>query len=65
MPRWMIYGGYMVGIFLLLSITLSPLLIIVFPIWMIVLCLLPLQRARQIPRHLKMPANPISRPDAQ
>ncbi len=65
MPRWMIYAGYLVGIFLLLSITLSPLLIIVFPIWVIVLCLLLLQRARQIPRDLKMPANPISRPDMQ
>jgi hypothetical protein len=65
MPRWMIYTGYAVGIFLLLSITLSPLLIIVFPIWMIVLCLLLLQRARSIPRSLRMPANPLSRPDQQ
>ena len=29
------------------------------------LCLLLLQRARQIPRNLRMPANPISRPDRQ
>ncbi len=65
MPRWMIYAGYIVGIFLLLSITLSPLLVIVFPIWMIVLCLLLLLRARQIPGHVKMPVNPISRPDVK
>src|SRR5262245_26072638 len=49
LPRWFIWSGYLVGVFLLLSITLSPLLIIVFPAWVIVLCLLLIQRALLIP----------------
>jgi len=48
-PRWMVYGGYLVGVFLLLSITFSPALIIVFPLWIIIFCLLILQRARRLP----------------
>jgi hypothetical protein len=43
-----------VGIFLLLSVSLSPLLTLVFPIWVIVFCLLLLNRARQIPHDVKV-----------
>jgi hypothetical protein len=54
LPRWFIYAGYTVGLFLLLSVTLSPLLIVVFPVWVIVLCLLLIQRARLIPSDLTL-----------
>jgi hypothetical protein len=53
-PRWFVWSGYLVGIFLLLSVSLSPILTFVFPIWIIVLCLLLLQRARQIPRDVRV-----------
>jgi hypothetical protein len=54
LPRWFVYAGYVVGVFLLLSVTLSPILIVVFPAWVIVLCLLLIQRARLIPSDLTL-----------
>ena len=54
LPRWFVYAGYVVGVFLLLSVTFSPILIVVFPAWVIVLCLLLIQRARRIPRDLPL-----------
>jgi hypothetical protein len=54
LPRWFIVAGYVVGVFLLLSVTLSPILIVVFPAWVIVLCVLLIQRARQIPGDLAL-----------
>jgi hypothetical protein len=54
LPRWFIVAGYVVGVFLLLSVTLSPILIVVFPAWVIVLCVLLIQRARQIPGDLTL-----------
>jgi hypothetical protein len=48
-PRWFVIAGYLVALFLLLSFSLSPLLVIVFPVWVLVLCLLLLRLARQIP----------------
>jgi hypothetical protein len=44
-----VIAGYLVGLFLLLSFSLSPLLVIVFPVWVLVLCMLLLRLARQIP----------------
>jgi hypothetical protein len=52
LPRWFIVAGYVVGIFLLLSVTFSPLLVLAFPSWVIVLCLLLIDRARRIPAGL-------------
>ena len=53
-PRWFVIAGYVLGVFLLLSVSLSPVLVLAFPAWIIVLCLLLLQRARQIPRGVRM-----------
>ncbi|HKS71246.1 MAG TPA: hypothetical protein VJQ45_12550 [Ktedonobacterales bacterium] len=48
LPRWFIYLGYLVGLFLLLSATFSPLLVLIFPLWLLTLCALLLWRARAL-----------------
>lgn len=53
-PRWFVVVGYLVGLFLLLSLSLSPVLVIVFPIWVLVFGLLMLQRARRIPADVQV-----------
>ena len=53
-PRWFVIAGYVLGVFLLLSVSLSPVLVLAFPAWIIVLCLLLLQRARQIPHGVRL-----------
>jgi hypothetical protein len=50
LPAWFIWLGYMVGAFLLLAATLSAVLVLVFPVWVLILCVLLLVRARHIPR---------------
>jgi hypothetical protein len=49
LPRWFVYLGYAVGLLLLLSASLSPFLALVFPLWVLALCVILLGRARQIP----------------
>jgi hypothetical protein len=49
LPRWFRSVGFIVGLFLLLSASFSRLLVLVFPIWVLVLCALILVRARQLP----------------
>lgn len=49
-PRWFIWSGYVVGLFLLLSASLNPFLIVVFPAWVLVLSVLLLMRAKEMPR---------------
>jgi hypothetical protein len=56
LPRWFVLIGYGVGLFLLLSASLNPLLVLVFPVWMIVLCVILFLRARKIPKDVVVPA---------
>jgi len=49
LPRWFVFIGYAVGLLLLLSGSLSPFLALVFPLWVLTLCVILLQRARRIP----------------
>jgi hypothetical protein len=57
LPRWFVAIGFVVGLFLLLSATFSQLLILVFPIWILVLCALLFVRARQLrPEVTDLPA---------
>ena len=49
LPRWFTIAGYGVGLFLLLSAVLSPALILVLPVWVFVLGLILLVRARSLP----------------
>jgi hypothetical protein len=49
LPRWFVWMGYAVGLFLLLSATFSPVLVVVFPLWLLALCALLLRWARTLP----------------
>jgi hypothetical protein len=49
LPRWFIWAGYVVGAFLLLIATFSEWLVLVFPAWILVLSVLLLMKARQLP----------------
>jgi hypothetical protein len=55
-PRWFVIAGYLLGLFLLLSVSLSTLLVLAFPAWIIVFCLLLLERARHIPHGVPIQA---------
>jgi hypothetical protein len=55
LPAWYTWAGYVVGIFLLLSATFSRALVLVFPLWVLILCLLLITRARQIPDDAERP----------
>lgn len=59
LPAWFIWLGFVVGAFLLLAATLSALLVLVFPVWVLSLCVLLLVRARHIPRDVTLPDGPI------
>ena len=45
-PRWLSIVGYLVGIFLMLSVTFSQLLVFVFPLWVLLVCGFLFSRAR-------------------
>ncbi len=68
LPRWFALIGFVVGLFLLFSATLTPTLILVFPVWVAVLSAILLRRAREIPKDLRLPAsagnvmNPLGMP---
>jgi hypothetical protein len=68
LPPWFALIGFVVGLFLLFSATLSPTLIFVFPAWVAVLSLILLRRAREIPQDAELPVaagnvmNPIGLP---
>jgi hypothetical protein len=55
LPAWFIWLGYVVGAFLLLAATLSAVLILVFPLWVLTLCVLLLVRARHLPHDATPP----------
>jgi hypothetical protein len=71
LPRWFALAGFAVGLFLLLSPVFSPALIFVFPVWVAILSILLLRRAREIPRDLRLPAaaggvyNPLGVPSTR
>jgi hypothetical protein len=55
LPRWFVLAGYAVGLFLLLSASFSKALVLVFPIWVLVLCVILLWWARTIPADATVP----------
>ena len=55
LPRWFGVVGFVVGVALLLSGSLSPLLIVVFPTWLTTLSIILLLRARQVPKDQFLP----------
>ena len=63
LPTWFGYAGFAVGAFMLLSVSLTPLLLLVFPAWLIALSTILLIKARSIPREVRLP--PGSRADVR
>jgi len=55
LPRWFAYIGFAVGVFMLLSATLNPVLVLVFPTWLLALSAILLIKARSIPRDARIP----------
>jgi hypothetical protein len=55
LPAWYTWAGYLVGLFLLLSASFSRALVLAFPIWVLILCLLLFGRARRIPDDAQRP----------
>ena len=53
-PNWFAWSGYAVGLFLLLSASLQQWLALIFPIWLLVLSVILLLRARRVPSDLVM-----------
>jgi hypothetical protein len=58
LPRWFTWTGFGVGLFLLLSVSFYPALVLVFPIWLLALSVILLSRARGIPVETTMHAQP-------
>jgi hypothetical protein len=56
LPRWFGLVGFAVGLFLLLSAAFTPALVLAFPTWILVLCLILLRKAREIPKDVRLPA---------
>ena len=50
LPRWFVWAGYFVAVFLLLSATLNRFLALVFPVWILILSVILLLKARRLPR---------------
>jgi hypothetical protein len=55
LPRWFVYAGYLVALFLLLSVGFVRAFAYVFPTWLLVMTVFLLIRARQIPRDELLP----------
>jgi hypothetical protein len=55
LPTWFVVAGFIVGLFLLFSATFTPLLILAFPAWVLVLSLILLRIAWRIPADLLVP----------
>jgi hypothetical protein len=55
LPRWFVYLGFAVGLFLLLSATFNRILALVFPVWVLLLCAILFTRARAIPADATVP----------
>ncbi len=56
LPRWFALLGFAVGVFLLLTASFVPQVVLVFPTWVLILSLILLRRARSIPREARLPA---------
>jgi hypothetical protein len=46
-PRWFVYAGFGVGLALMLTASLNPLLVAVFPIWLVVFCMFVILHVRR------------------
>jgi len=55
LPTWFVAVGIMIGLFLLFSASFTPLLVLAFPAWVLVLSLILLRIAWRIPPDLLVP----------
>lgn len=55
LPRWFLVFGYIVGFFLLVSAGFRSLFVLAFPVWMLLLGIILLHRASQIPADARLP----------
>jgi len=62
LPRWFVVVGFAVGLFMLLSVTLQPILVLVFPVWLLALSGILLVKARGIPRDARLPSAALRGP---
>jgi hypothetical protein len=58
LPRWLAGLGFLGGLVLLLSATLSRALVLVFPVWLLALCALIAVRALARPSDVRRPRAP-------
>jgi hypothetical protein len=56
LPRWFAYLGFATGAFMLVSATLQPILVLVFPTWLLALSAILFIKARSIPRDARVPS---------
>jgi hypothetical protein len=56
LPRWFSLVGFAVGLVLLLQASFEPVVVLVFPAWVLALSIILLRVARAIPRETRMPA---------
>lgn len=54
LPKWFAYLGYVLGLALLLTASLNNYLVILFPSWILIFCLILLDKARRIPKDLEV-----------
>ena len=59
LPRWFAYVGFAVGVFMLLSATLQPFLVLVFPTWLLALSAILMIKARAIPQGAELPSSVV------
>ena len=56
LPRWFALIGFGVGLLLLLSAAFTTTLVLVFPAWVLILSIILLRVAREIPKGMRLPA---------
>jgi hypothetical protein len=53
LPRWFSYLGFLLGVALLLTASLSSYLVVLFPAWVFLFCAILIDKARRIPKSLE------------
>jgi hypothetical protein len=54
LPKWFSYLGYLLGAALLLTASLSSYLVVLFPAWVFLFCVILIDKARRIPKSLEL-----------
>ena len=65
LPKWFSYLGFLLGLALLLTASLDHYLVILFPSWVLIFCLILLDKARRIPKDLEVERAAVLRSQLQ